>query len=107
MAPMTSASSPRPVWLDDKTKSIMDRAIAREQIAVASADDLYRHRSGFHAPARNISWRVESHQDQQPRSSGIYLAQLGFRHMAMRNCSVGWALSSWASVSTPFQNCGS
>lgn len=31
MANMPSASSPRPVWLDDKTKSIMDRAIAREQ----------------------------------------------------------------------------
>jgi uncharacterized protein involved in response to NO len=31
MANMTSASSPRPLWLDDKTKSIMDRAIAREQ----------------------------------------------------------------------------
>ena len=28
---MPSASSARPVWLDDKTKSIMDRAIAREQ----------------------------------------------------------------------------
>ena len=31
MVNMSSASSPRPVWLDDKTKSIMDRAIAREQ----------------------------------------------------------------------------
>ena len=31
MANMPSASSPRPVWLDDKTKSVMDRAIAREQ----------------------------------------------------------------------------
>jgi uncharacterized protein involved in response to NO len=31
MANTPSASSPRPVWLDDKTKSIMDRAIAREQ----------------------------------------------------------------------------
>jgi hypothetical protein len=31
MANMPSASSPRPVWLDDKTKSIMDRAIARER----------------------------------------------------------------------------
>lgn len=31
MANMPSASSPRPVWLDDKTNSIMDRAIAREQ----------------------------------------------------------------------------
>jgi uncharacterized protein involved in response to NO len=31
MANMPSASSPRPVWLDDRTKSIMDRAIAREQ----------------------------------------------------------------------------
>jgi uncharacterized protein involved in response to NO len=28
---MPSASRARPVWLDDKTKSIMDRAIAREQ----------------------------------------------------------------------------
>jgi uncharacterized protein involved in response to NO len=26
-----NVSSPRPVWLDDRTKSIMDRAIAREQ----------------------------------------------------------------------------
>ena len=31
MANMPSASSAQPVWLDDKTKSIMDRAIAREQ----------------------------------------------------------------------------
>ncbi|MGH7744199.1 MAG: NnrS family protein [Candidatus Dormibacteria bacterium] len=31
MANMPSASGPRPVWLDDETKSIMDRAIAREQ----------------------------------------------------------------------------
>jgi hypothetical protein len=31
MANMPSAGSARPVWLDDKTKSIMDRAIAREQ----------------------------------------------------------------------------
>ena len=31
MTNMPSASSPRPVWLDDKTKSIMDRAITREQ----------------------------------------------------------------------------
>lgn len=31
MANMSSANSPRPVWLDEKTKSIMDRAIAREQ----------------------------------------------------------------------------
>ena len=28
---MQSTNNPRPVWLDDKTKSIMDRAIAREQ----------------------------------------------------------------------------
>jgi uncharacterized protein involved in response to NO len=31
MANVPPASSQRPVWLDDKTKSIMDRAIAREQ----------------------------------------------------------------------------
>ena len=31
MANMLEAGGPRPVWLDDKTKSIMDRAIAREQ----------------------------------------------------------------------------
>lgn len=31
MANVSPASSQRPVWLDDKTKSIMDRAIAREQ----------------------------------------------------------------------------
>ena len=31
MAKIPSASSPRPVWLDDNTKSIMDRAVAREQ----------------------------------------------------------------------------
>ncbi|MFZ0815377.1 MAG: NnrS family protein [Candidatus Sulfotelmatobacter sp.] len=31
MANMPSVSGPRPVWLDDSTKSIMDRAIAREQ----------------------------------------------------------------------------
>ena len=31
MANMPSTSRTRPVWLDDKTKSIMDRAIAREQ----------------------------------------------------------------------------
>lgn len=31
MANVPSASSPQPVWLDDKTKSIMDRAIVREQ----------------------------------------------------------------------------
>jgi len=26
------ADSERPVWLDEKTKSVMDRAIAREQL---------------------------------------------------------------------------
>ena len=31
MVNMPPGGSPRPVWLDDKTKSIMDRAIAREQ----------------------------------------------------------------------------
>lgn len=31
MAKVPATSSTRPVWLDDKTKSIMDRAIAREQ----------------------------------------------------------------------------
>ncbi|MGH9824275.1 MAG: NnrS family protein [Blastocatellia bacterium] len=31
MANIPPASNPRPVWLDDNTKSIMDRAIAREQ----------------------------------------------------------------------------
>ena len=31
MANTPSGSSPRPVWLNDKTKSIMDRVIAREQ----------------------------------------------------------------------------
>lgn len=31
MANVPTTSSKRPTWLDDKTKSIMDRAIAREQ----------------------------------------------------------------------------
>jgi uncharacterized protein involved in response to NO len=31
MTTVPAASGPRPVWQDDKTKSIMDRAIAREQ----------------------------------------------------------------------------
>jgi uncharacterized protein involved in response to NO len=31
MRHVPSATRPRPVWLDDKTKSMMDRAIAREQ----------------------------------------------------------------------------
>ena len=76
MANMPSASSPRPVWLDDKTKSIMDRAIAREQSLSRLLMTYIITGSNFHAPARHISRCVESHQDQQPRSGGIYLACL-------------------------------
>ena len=45
MANMPSGSSPRPVSLDDKTKSIMDREIAREQIAPAYRIAFIRHNS--------------------------------------------------------------
>ena len=45
-------------------------------IAVAPADDLYHHGVDIHAPARDISRRVEPNQDQQPRSGRIHFARM-------------------------------
>jgi len=58
----TTVSGPRPVWLDDKTKSITDRAIVREQSPSRLLTTYIITGLDLHAFARNVSWCVESHQ---------------------------------------------
>ena len=67
---MPTAGSPRPVWLDDKTKSIMDRAIAREQ-SLSRLLMAYIVTGLVFMLLPGTFRRLESHQDQRPRSGGI------------------------------------
>src|SRR5690349_8633620 len=40
-------------------------------VTLALVDDLHCHRLDLYAVAGDLSWRVESHQDQQPRSGQL------------------------------------
>jgi hypothetical protein len=75
MANTPSVKNQQSVWLDDKTKSIMDRAIAREQ-SLSRLLMTYIVTGLIFMLLPGTSWRMESHQNQQSGSSGIYLASL-------------------------------
>jgi hypothetical protein len=102
---MSTRGDPRVVRLDDQTKSILHRAIAREQslsrlLMTYVVTGLY----SCSCPARFLGGISSKSAAAKPPNP---FHQLGFRRMATPSCSVGWARSFWESGFTRYRSCES
>jgi hypothetical protein len=92
---MSTRGDPRAVRRDDQTKSIMDRAIAREQslsrllMTYIVTGLIFMLLPGTFLGVWNL---IKISAAAKPPNR---FPQLGFRRMVTPSCSAGWARSFW------------